>query len=213
MPRYEPPATCPGSPQVEPLARGSRLFRIHSRTFGPTDFNPTAAASPFRGGRFDSVDGSFACFYAGQDADVAVAETLLRDLTADGGPRLLPFSALRGRMLSTIAVRADTELTSLHGAGLQQIGQDSWLTKCDAHEYPQTRHWALAIRSWPPRTAGFVWRSKRDDDRFAYVLFEDRTPRGALAPLATVPLDAGVGLVAVRRSLARYGVVLKRRCR
>jgi hypothetical protein len=64
-------------------------------------------------------------------------------------------------------------LVSLHGPGLSRIGQDTWLTSCDAIEYVYTRAWALGIRGWVPDAAGFAWRSRLDDSKFSYVLFGD----------------------------------------
>jgi hypothetical protein len=211
VPSREPPDRCPGTPIVERLPPSWPLYRVHSDHFLSTAFNPTPANNPYRGGRFDSVDGSYAYLYAGEDENVAIAETLLRELPSDGPARFVPFAKLKGKLLSHLRTTVELTLTNLHGSGLRQVGQDDgWLTSCDASEYAMTRWWAKAIRSWAPDTSGFVWRSFRDDDRLAYILFDDRTPPGALLPHWQVKLDRGEGLVAVRRAFAQYNAVLKR---
>ena len=51
------------------LNAGTVWWRMHSDAFDPTTFNPTSATNPFRGGRFDSSDGSYSYLYAGESRD------------------------------------------------------------------------------------------------------------------------------------------------
>lgn len=185
---------------------------MHSGDFAPTAFNPTPAPTADRGGRFDSLDGDYGYLYAGEDHYVAVAEALLRDVPfPEGGPRQLPFRVVRNRNLSWLETTRDLSLVSLRGADLGHVGQDVWLTKCEAAEYVQTRRWAAAIRRWVPDAAGFVWRSRRDEERLAYVFFDDRTPEGSFVAVGDpLPIDEGAGLVRVRKALLRHNVVLTR---
>jgi len=209
MPRGAPPPACPGKPVIDTLPVGTSLYRVHSSVFGSTVFNPTKAGDPLKGGRFDSNDGSYAYLYAGQDFPTAIAEVFIRDLPSGPvPPRLIPRAKLLDRMLSELRVDKPLSLVSLRGADLGHVGQDPWLTKCSALHYSETRAWAKAIRGWMPGAQGMVWRSFRDEDRFAYVLFADRVGAGTLVDVSSITADTGAGLLIVQQVLQRHNVVL-----
>src|SRR4029079_5593936 len=108
------PPVCPGKPVIAELRAGTLLHRVHSDAFGSTEFNPTKADDPLRGGRFDSNDGSYAYLYAGQDLPTAIAEMLVRDLPIGPvPPRIIPRVQLRHRMLSELRVDEPLFLVSL----------------------------------------------------------------------------------------------------
>ncbi len=197
---------------VVALPVGTLLVRVHSSRYEQAEFNPGASATADSGGRFDSLDGDYSHLYAGEDHAVAIAESLLRHVPfPSDGPRQLPRRVLEGLVLSALRTTCELDVVSLRGAHLGQINQDVWLTKCEAADYVETRRWAVAIRRWVPDASGFVWRSRRDEDRLAYVLFGDRTPGDALSPDGDpLPIDRGPGLVGVRRSLLRHNVVVGR---
>jgi len=204
MPKVPPPASCPGTPVRRLLKKGTLLWRIHESKFGAADFNPTPASDPWKGGRFDSPDGSYHYLYAAESKAAAVAE-----VPADKSARIIPRAQVRDRVLSKIELGVDLEMVELHGPHLGQFGQDAWLTKCDSSEYGLTREWALAIRCWVPGAAGFRWRSKRDEDWFVYVFFHDRQPSGAIIPKGRRQwIDFGRGLDSVQKILARHNVVI-----
>src|SRR5664280_1814877 len=102
MPRRDPPRECPGSPVLTRLRRGATLFRIHATTYGGNEFNPTPAASPHKGGRFDRTSPGEAFLYAGSTLGAVVVEALMRDLPPEMAPRRLPFSQVRGRAISRL---------------------------------------------------------------------------------------------------------------
>ncbi|HEY4241038.1 MAG TPA: RES family NAD+ phosphorylase [Kofleriaceae bacterium] len=210
MTRAAPPARCPGTPHEEVLAAGTKLYRLHSASFGPIAFNPTRSNDPLRGGRFDSHDGSYAYLYAGSSYAIAIAETLARDIPPGPvPPRLVPRAHVVARKLSKIEVRADLRLVRLHGGpALGQVGQDSWLTKSPASDYELTRPWASAIRAWTPWAQGFVWRSNRDERGFAYILFGDRVPARSLSGTVELAADSGNGLLLVRSVLMDHNIVM-----
>jgi len=103
-------------------------------------------------------------------------------------------------------------LVSLRRADLGHVGQDAWLTKCSAEHYAEhyaeTRAWAREIRRWLPGAHGMIWRSFRDEDRFAYVLFGDRVASGSLVELSSIAADTGAGLLLVQKVLQRHNVVV-----
>lgn len=198
---------------------GTRLSRVHSASFEPTEFNQSVAASNLRGGRFDATpEDQYAFLYAASDDATAIAEVLLRDLPIDRrGAQLLPARALRNRQLSWIEPTTDLPLVSLRsGEDLAAVAQDQWLVSSPASEFAMTRRWALAIRAWAPWAAGFAWPAHREPSGTAYVFFGDRCPTGCfevvtadvLLPPDARAIDEGPGAIYVREILSRYRVTL-----
>jgi len=204
------------------VSAGTHLFRVHSKAFAAHGFNPIPSHRYYGGGRFDAThDDTYPYLYAGETVDVAIAETLLRDLLPnDVGIRQLPRQKVIGRRISSIEITADLELVSLRSApDLGAVTQDTWLTMCDPRDYAQSRHWGHWIRGISGSPCGYVWRSKRDPVLDAYVLFGDRTPAGSVVASSdpSVPpgnradFDTRSGIKELRIRLAQYGVALARR--
>ena len=210
----DPPVTLPGTPKVELLRAGTVLRRVHS-TFAADAFNPTAQPSKLAGGRFDSLDGGFRYTYLGADDDGAIAETLCRDLSLDGAARVVPRKRLVGRRITSVEVLRDLNVLVLHGAALTQVGAGLWLTKSDADQYEATRAWAARLLELLPDIDGFQYRCRQDEDRLAWVLFDDSPigtgrAHGALrARPDTQPLESGDGLVDVERVLANHNAAVE----
>jgi RES domain len=218
----QPPAAYAQAPALTTLGAGTTVFRIHHKHFPADAFNPVPSHKYYGGGRFDATqDDHYPFMYAGSTVDVAVAETLLRDLAPDpAGIRQLPWPRVAGRRISSVEVTADLELVSLRSAAdLGAVAQDTWLTSCDPRDYAQSRHWAHWIRSHASGAAGYVWLSRREPGAAAYVLFGDRVPATAIAASAhpDVPpgdeadFDTPRGRRALRNRLTRYNVALSRR--
>jgi len=211
LPLYPPPDDPPGDPQYVSLDAGTVVYRIHSASFAATEFNPTAASDPFGGGRFDSSDGSYSYMYAGTSLAGAAAETLLRDMPESdwGTSRVLPYASLPRRQASELQVRRTVRLVNLSGPGALALGQDSWLTSCDSVYYPHTRHWAQRIREWCPRAAGFIWRSRIDNDEFSIVVFGDRVTGDTLTKIGrSANLVSSRGQALLASALAKYSISL-----
>jgi hypothetical protein len=217
-----PPEHYAGTPATVILPSGSVLFRVHQVRYSAEAFNPMPTHRYYGGGRFDSTDDDrYPYMYAGQTVEVAIAETLLRDLSPDDtGMLLLPLAKVRGRRISAIATTTDLTLVSLRSAAeLGAVAQDTWLTMSDPRDYAQSRHWAHWIRSHAPSAAGYVWRSRREPADDAYVLFGDRCPAGALQSISHPDLppgdeaefDSARGRRSLRRRLVAYRVTLTRR--
>jgi RES domain len=188
------------------------LHRVHDLRYAPPEFNPTPQPDPYVGGRFDSIDGSYSYLYAGGTEEVAIAEALLRHMPlADlvtGTQRVVPAETIRRARLSSIEVLKPIEVVCLAGPGLSAIGQDAWLTSCDAAEYIFTRSWAKAIRGWAPSAAGFVWRSRVDNDLQSFVFFGDRIPIDAMKKHKTIGTRSTSGRARVESALAKYNAFL-----
>jgi hypothetical protein len=210
MPNTEPPDQPVGPLTIVELPTGSVLFRVFSRRYGPLSFNPTAQTNPYRGGRFDSPDGSYSYLYAANSDRAAIAETLLRHAPIESTKgRILPASQIDGQGIVQIQIARSLQLIDLSGPGLHGVGQyDSWLTTCESCFYPQTRHWALAIRKWEPDIHGFRWRPRHDNSGYAYVLFGDRTPADALLKKRSRYSSSLSGRKIFDGALDVYGVVI-----
>lgn len=223
MANVKPPASYGQAPALTTLSAGTVLFRVHQKRFPAEAFNPVPCHRYYGGGRFDATDDDpYPYLYAGSTVDVAVAETLLRDLSPDDtGTRQLARPKVAGRRISAIEVTADLELVSLRfGMDLGTVAQDTWLTMCDPRDYAQSRHWAHWIRSHAKSAAGYVWLSRREPGIAAYVLFGDRfSPSSVISPTAHPDVPAGDeadfdtprGRRALRNRLTRYNVGLSRR--
>lgn len=186
MGSFPPPARPPRNPVVETLSSGSALFRVHSRRFDASSFNPTLSHRYFGGGRFDATsDDEYSYMYLGSSVSVALAETLLRDLPLEESDvRRLPRAAYKERRLSAVSIEEDIQILQLRSSQeLGSVAQDTWLTQAVPLHYAQTRHWCHWIRSNAPTVGGLAWISRRDPVGAAYVLFGDRVPIGAIAPI------------------------------
>lgn len=200
-----------GEPKLERLPAGSLLVRIHPLDRGACEFNHTVPALQ-AGGRFDTCDPSYGHLYAADGLAGAVAETIMRGIgLEDPGPRLVPFTRLRGRALSLLRTTRDVRLVSLHGPHAAAFGQGPWLTKCEEDDYPLTRQWAEALRERAPKAAGIVWRPRHDEDALGYVLWSDRAGAGIELAGGGIPIDSAEGLGAVRKVLLdRHNAVVPR---
>ncbi len=195
------------------------LTRLHSAEFEVTDFNPTVAEDAIQGGRFDGTpEDEYTFLYAASDDATAVSEALLRDIQSDDrGVRALLTTRLHGLRIGWLRTSHELQLVSLRsGADLAAVGQDPWLTTASADQYEMTRRWATAIRGWAPWGQGLTWRSRREPEGFAFVLFGDRCREGSLEEAADgLPLRLGErnlapgsGRIYIEELLARYRVVL-----
>lgn len=219
MANVPPPAVPPAAPAEIVLPAGTPLSRIHSVSFGGTELNPTLADSHWGGGRFDGTETDpYPYLYAASDDECAVCEALLRELPLKpGGGRLLPRSAIAGRVLSRLVSAKDVSLVTLcSGKDLARLGQgDSWLVSCPASQYGYTRRWAQAIRRWSPAAQGLIWPSRRDPAKRSYLFFGDRLSAGLqeadggwMSEEGGLPLDSGMGERYLLEILEEYRVTL-----
>jgi hypothetical protein len=218
MTRQAPPARFTGSPHRWTLPGGSTLSRVHQDRFASTSFNSVSSDVLFGGGRFDATDrDSHGFLYAALKDGAALAETLMREIPSDDrGYRFLRKPLWRGRELSRLSTTSNLSLVALRtGEELGAIGQDGWLTSCDADEYPQTREWSRWLRLQASDAHGATWLSKRDPGEIVMVLWEDRCPPDALVPAAgplpgRTRFDNLDGFDWLRDALARYRVTIRR---
>jgi hypothetical protein len=193
-------------PQLHVLRAGTNVWRVHSKQFEPTQFNP-GPPPPQGGGRFDSENGSYAHLYAAQDTIAAIAETLLRDHPPSGAYQL-PFKRVQDKRISKLRLMRDLPVVSLHGSGLTAVRQTAELTASSPLEYPTTRAWARALRNAAASAVGLEWRPRHDNDRFAYVFYGDRCSQADFTVEATYELAQGSGLRLLRNALNRHSATV-----
>jgi len=203
----KPPADMVLSPAVWRLPHGAIIWRVHRDAYDSCSFNSRPSHQYFNGARFDGTkDDSYAFLYAGCSPPAALAETLVRNISAsDDGLFHILRRNLDQRMLSPLVTCRDSQLIDLRQEqGIREVMQDSWLVTAPETEYAQTRHWGHWIRRNCPAVEGFVWRSKRHINEDSVVLFGDRCGLDLLAPASTpnpIALDNRAGIEFINRAL------------
>lgn len=210
MPRSHPPADCPGLLVGSLVPTGTTFWRVHSEDRDANAFNPiprpaTAAGTVVEGGRFDSLDGSYAYLYAAGSVEGAFAESFARNLDyTRSGPRPLPFSRIAKKIVSEITVSRDVNLVKCFADGAEQIGQDTWLTTCDEGDYPVTREWAASVRRWWAGADGLAWKSRREPAVDVMVLWCDTA--AAAYGCGIVAVDSGAQALKLAHGPGRYAL-------
>ena len=192
--------------ELEPLAAGTELIRVHHNDLGPGEFNPArrprARFRPFG-------DPVVATLYAARDVDTALAESVFHDVPIRGERRLAR-AALRERGLSRLTTTRELQLVALHGYGLQRLGiTHRELIEAPPSAYEWTAIWGQALHAAAPTADGVVWMARRFTGRPAMLLFGDRVGIGDLVAVRElVPLWQGVGLELVEAAAERAGIAL-----
>lgn len=165
----EPPD--PFDPEIDALAAGEPLYRVHSNRFDATTFNP-GMGRPTRFGFFAGEEGTTVpVLYAAAAQDAAIAETLLHDVPLAGG--LLGYDEYAGTVMSRLRTTRPLRLAALHGLGLRRLHATAeQVTASAASTYPLTVRWAAAAHQ--VGLDGLAWMSRQCNDVKAYVFFGDR---------------------------------------
>ena len=197
-------------PLIETLPAGTALVRVFPAARGPLSFNPTAAAGRFRPvRRHDRTVVPTA--YFGADEEIALAEGVLRGVTAlerDARPRRLYGIEVSGLAICAVRLTRTTRVVRMHGAGLTRLHLlRRHVIDCEASDYPYTAAWAQALWGCRRRPAGICWTSHQSDSARAYMLWQPRiTPGGVEIAGAEVALDREPGLDLVRQACVAAGV-------
>ncbi len=125
----------------------------------------------------------------------------------------MPASAVTGRTLTALTLTRTVTVAARHGPHLSAVGQDLWLTKCEARHYVTTRRWAQAIHAADPALGGLAYRPRHNEDTLAWVLTTDPavTSHPALtvdSSVAALSLDRGRGRDPVERVVADQSAIL-----
>lgn len=169
----------PGSLPTLMIPPGTPWWRVHSAAHGPVWFGPAPGSGPRN--RFDAPAGEYRVCYLGDSPEVAVAETIIRQPHT----RLVSRTVLETSIASRFPVSRELKLVRLHGPGLLRLGIGAEV----AHGYPYDRCQQLALELWQHDDVvdGIEYRSRWDNDRFCFALF-DRAADALVAPDHTLSL-------------------------
>ncbi len=179
---------------IQPLERGTVLFRLHQSNYGAIYFNPDPSW------RFNDPSGiEYGVLYAVLDYYAALRETLKPDKF-----NILSTDFLRSRCLSILMPKRDLRLVDLAGAGLTRIGADGRLT---TGSYHIAQAWSQALYQHPDRVDGLYYCSRYDPSKLCVALYEHRVERSDLEEqrvTAANLLDPSFDLE-LQQFLDRYG--------
>lgn len=159
----------PFQPDEFVLAMGSPLYRVCSNSRKVTDFNPEGMPAINRFSFFG--DPQVPVLYAAQTDEAAICETLLHDISDEGG--YIKPTDYRDKIMGLVRPTRDLKLASFMGTGLRKLKvSQRRLTDTPSSQYASTNRWAQAAHG-----AGFdgiVWIARKCNTAQAYVLFGDR---------------------------------------
>lgn len=115
-------------------------------------------------GRFDGPDQGYGILYLGQDSHTCFVECFARTHT-----KAVDEQELKNRNLFAIQSGRPLVLVDLSGKGLVRLGADSRLT---TGRYSQARKWVQRIWEMGPSVDGICYRSRMDNGRHCYGLFD-----------------------------------------
>jgi hypothetical protein len=116
-------------------------------------------------GRFDSTAQGYGILYVGADVYASWIECYGRTHGAKG----VSESALRQRNLYAIDSQRELVFADVTGNGLVKMGADARLS---SGSYVVAREWAQAIYDHPQAVDGIRYRSRHDDERYCYGIFD-----------------------------------------
>jgi hypothetical protein len=121
-------------------------------------------------GRFDGKNQGYGILYTGQDASVSFIESFGR--IPDPNRRTVTTETLRRRNLFLIMAKKPLKLVDLTGSRLHQIGADTSAILCSPQFYEISRKWGKAIHLAQQQVDGIRFRSRLDNDRYCYGIFD-----------------------------------------
>jgi hypothetical protein len=176
-------ATTPSSQQPEPLSSPPQNFDrglpppliVPSKQplyrLNPVEFESALYFDCSGEGRLDGPNQGYGILYLGEDVKASFIECYGR---ANGEPTGKNFRGvseqdLRARNLFTITCLRPLRIVDVTGKYLTIMGLDARISSGD---YEVSRAWARAIHRDPQQVDGIRYRSRHDDDRFCYGLFD-----------------------------------------
>jgi hypothetical protein len=135
-------------------------YRLNDR-----DFTSSLYFDRSGSGRFDSPAQGYGILYVGADVYASWIECYGRTHGAKGVSEIV----LRQRNLFEIDSQRELVFADLTGNGLVKMGADARLS---SGSYFAARQWAQAIYDHPQAVDGIRYRSRHDDERFCYGIFE-----------------------------------------
>lgn len=159
IPHPPPPADF-RSRELPTVGSKGTWYRLNDR-----DFTSSVYFDRSGKGRFDSPAQGYGILYVGADVYASWIECYGRTHGAKGVSEI----ALKQRNLFTINSQRELVFADLTGNGLVKMGADARLS---SGSYVAARQWAQAIYDHPQAVDGIRYRSRHDDERYCYGIFE-----------------------------------------
>jgi hypothetical protein len=164
-------------PQLDMLPKKTHLWHVFPAAYSAAAFNPLSEnrfaarrASPPR-----------AMYYAGDTPEVAIWETILRDVVADiDGCATIYANQLDGRVLARVRTTAETRIVDLSMPRLRAHSADKgelsiWQELQRTGAYQETHRAAQALLTETPAIGALKWISKQAGSGAAFVFYEPPT--------------------------------------
>jgi hypothetical protein len=174
-PRIPAPSSPFPSITTLPVAAGTPVYRIHSTSLRPAEFNP-CRGQPSRFAPLRTAAGEcIPSLYAAETRQAAAFESVFHDIKPAARFKTVPFSLLESRTVSEIVPRRGLHLVQLFAPDLKAWGiPRNRLIDTPKSTYRDTAAWAEAIHGAHLAVDGLVWTSRQCDPDICLVLFGDR---------------------------------------
>lgn len=190
------------------LAAGTSLYHVHRDGRSALDFNPHKVGGRWRFSPIRNAAGPIPDWNAALTPRGAICEAIFRDLVMKRQRAIFRAVSLAGRVISEVRLTRPLELLQLHGPGLLALRLPTTLTACDPRLYRRTTAIGQALYKACDDVAGFIWRSRIDNDELAIVLYGPRTSAGFATAGDPLSLNEGLGLATVMEAASLVGCVV-----
>ena len=174
-----------------------------------TAYNPTQSVTRFTPVR-DARGAVLAYLYVGESDAVAIAESVLHDVT--GRTRVVMEAKLFTLALSEVTLTRDVTLVDLTGHGLMRVRQSlASLIATSPSDYPRTAAVAEELLGRAQSAEGLLYPSRMFPTGRAAILYQRSARRRApLRRVSTVSCGAGEGRARVDAACATADVTVVR---
>jgi hypothetical protein len=157
---HPPPPEDFNTRELPILSSQGTWYRLNDREFPSSLYFDRSGK-----GRFDSPAQGYGILYVGADVHASWIECYGRTL----GEKGVSENTLRQRNLYAINSQRPLLFADVTGNGLAKMGADARLS---SGSYPIARQWAQAIHDHPQKVDGIRYRSRHDDERYCYGIFD-----------------------------------------
>jgi len=167
------------------IVTGTKLFRVHPSNYKGNVFNPSnlgnARFSPIKKLGTDKI---IPTIYAGFDSNVALSETIFRDLDITKKEIKIYIDDYKDSNHTELETCKDLNLATLDLTSLVKMRVSRQLIQYSPEFYEITRTWAEHMHNQHPNLMGLVWPSRQHPGN-AIILFGDRLESNSLKLINT----------------------------
>lgn len=202
------PPTCLGEPNIDVLAAGTVVHRLHAHRYPGDAFNACQGGQSRFAPIHDQHGECVPSLYAATSLDAAIYETLFHDIPLEARRKTIPRTKVEDRKYSTLQLREDLRLASLRAPALLKWKVASALVWGPPRQYHATARWAKAVHDQFEEVQGLIWTSRRFDPHSAMLFFGDRTPAACLEVVSVHDGADSSFLQHVREAGHQAGIVI-----